>query len=336
MPDMAIIAPFRCRNCGGPATQQHPLAGVPTCSDDCAMHLGDPPRVDGPMTTTAPAPISVHRPYAHVKGSEPSVTTAIGVMDKAGLAWGAAKETATFAVHHPDEWTHLEAADAVERLRTHHRGVWDGRAAMGTLAHSVLEVFAADDEIDIAHLVQHTIETDRNAKSWKSRQLDDVIEQALGYVLGIEAWWADYVPTGLLSEVVVRTPGKYIGQTDLRCTIASEDWLIDAKSTAQQAEGKGVYADSWTAQLNAYAFATETVEYAARYEGDKLKVEEIGTGPWTPPQRLGVLHLRGDESYSFYEIPLSKAHHDAFLSMVDLYQWRKAIPNALPTLTRGL
>ena len=37
------------------------------------------------------------------KHTAPSVSAIVGLLDKPGLAWGAARETAVFAVFHPDE-----------------------------------------------------------------------------------------------------------------------------------------------------------------------------------------------------------------------------------------
>src|SRR6185437_5771408 len=95
------------------------------------------------------------------------------------------------------------------------------------------------------------------------------------------------------TETVVRYPGKYIGTGDLRARISGDDWLLDWKTTNQQDDDKGIYVDSWLPQLTALAFATETVEYEAWEEDGRVKVQEVGTGPWSPPDRLGVIHLRG-------------------------------------------
>jgi len=609
------------------------------------------------------------RPYSKIRGTEPSVTTIIDILSKPGLSWGAARETAMYAVLHHDEWLHMDVADAIDKLRKHHAGIWNGRAAMGTLCHKVPEAFAAGEDIDIQALIEWTIAHDHNARTWKDRNADELTETALGYVLGIEAWWADHMPEVISTETVVRYPGKYIGTGDLRARIVGDDWLLDWKglsldtpiptpagwttmgaiavgdsvfghdgapvrvvgksaihekdcyrvtfddgssvvcdydhrwlvthmatgtrsvkttieladdinarvgrgarrrygvvnpapldlpdadlpldpyllgawlgdgtrcdtrvslpglkapvaqafrdagftlsenpgeswnvlgfrpylracgqmgatgdtsidkhvprsylrgsqsqrlallqglmdtdgtwnkkrrqavfdvvdkqlaadvyelvvslgwhasqstftkhgfglevtvyrvaftphrdnpfrhvahkrdavrvegtahgrrrlivsveptvsvptqciavdspdhtylcgeqmvpthnSTNQQDDGKGIYVDSWLPQLTALAFATETVEYEAWEEDGKVKVQEVGTGPWSPPDRLGVIHLRGDEGYTFYELPLDKANHDVFLKMVDLVTWRKGLPEVPDVVSVG-
>ncbi len=129
---------------------------------------------------------------------------------------------------------------------------------------------------------------------------------------------------------MVRTPGVYIGQTDMRATINGADWLLDIKTTARQDEGSGIYADSWTLQLAAYGFATETVQYEVTEDArGRTKVTEAATGPWTPPQRFGVIHLRGDEDFAFFEVPVDKVAHDAFLSLASAHAWLKSLPETL-------
>lgn len=272
------------------------------------------------------------RPYAKIRGAEPSVTTILNLLPKPGLPWGAAKESARFAVLHPEKWRHLPDKEAVERIYQHHRGVWNGRAAMGTLCHSVNESYSKGHDVDIEALIQFTIENDPNARTWAERDWDELIETCLGYVLGIEKWWEDFQPRVTAAEQVVRMPGRYIGQTDWRGDIGGFDTLVDLKTTAKQDDGSGIYLDSWTLQLVAYGFAPETVEYEAYEEKGRTKVREVGTGLWTPPERCAVLHLRGDESYAFYEIPADKAAHETFLHLADAHAWLRQLPKEPSTI----
>lgn len=263
-----------------------------------------------------------HRPYALVARADrlPSVTEVLKLLPKPGLPWGAARETAVFAVLHPDRWQH--EPDAVDVLRKHHKGIWDGRAAMGTLAHGVLEAYCAGQDVNLDHLVEQTIATDSNARTWRDRDRDDLIEQVLGYVLGIERWWADFLPTCIRSEVVVRWPGLFIGQTDLRCVIDGHDTLVDLKSSSVQDEDKGLYPDSWALQLAAYGMARETVDYEVDDAPDLkrgFRVREVGTGEWSRPERYAVVHVRGDERYAFYEIPVTRETERTFLRLARAY-----------------
>lgn len=271
-----------------------------------------------------------HRPYSFIRGTEPSVTTILDLLPKPGLSWAAAKETALFAVLHPEKWQHLAENEAVDVLRRHHRGIWDGRAANGTLAHAVNEAYCAGEEVDLEALIEWTIDNDRNARTWADRDRSDLIEQVLGYVLGLEKWWVDFQPTDIRSEVVVRWPGLFIGQTDLRCTVNGEDFLWDVKTTARQEESSGVYADSWTLQLALYGMARETVSYTVTNAPEVkrgFRVDESGTGIWSRPQRYGVIHLRGDEEYTAYEVDVTRDVERTALRLARAYHGWKAIPD---------
>lgn len=276
-----------------------------------------------------------HRPYSYIRGTEPSVTTILDLLPKPGLPWAAAKETAMFAVLHPDKWRHLPETDAIDVLRRHHKGVWDGRAANGTLAHAVNESYCAGEDVDLEKLVAWTIENDRNARTWADRDLDDLLESVLGYVLGLEKWWADFQPADVRSETVVRWPGLFIGQTDLRCTVGGDDWLWDLKTTNKQDEGSGVYTDSWTLQLALYGLGRETVSYRVD-DAPELKrgfrVVETGTGEWSRPRRYGVIHLRGDEGYTAFEVDVTRDVERTALRLARAYHGWKQIPETPRTV----
>lgn len=291
------------------------------------------------------------RPYA-VRGAqktsdEPSVTTILGQhLHKPALAYGAAKETAVFAVLHRDRWENLATDHAVDMIRRHPFGVWDGRAAMGTVIHAVNEAYCAGSDVDIEKLIDHAIETDSKARLWRDADRDDLVEQVLGYVLGLEAWWRDFRPVNVQSETVVRWPRLFIGQVDLRCTISAtwsdgeigpQDTICDIKSSSNQDEEKGLYPREWALQVSGYGLGRETVSYELR-EDPKLKsgfrVVETGTGPWSRPQRYAIIHLRGNEEYGFYEVPVTRATERAFLRLARAYPHVKELEKVvLPRLT---
>ena len=280
----------------------------------------------------------MHRPYAQLRGQPPSVTTVLGLLDKPGLSWAAAKETALFAVLHPDEWQHLPEDEAVDRLRKHHDGLWKGRAAMGTLIHAANEAFCAGENFDIEAGIDALIESERPT-IWQRMDRDDIVEQALGYVLGLEKWWLDWQPQVYASESVVRVPGKYIGQADMgmRAHLLGQDVLIDVKTTAQQSEDKGIYLDSWILQTAAYAYADEEVFYELAEDKSRksgFRPVEVGTGPWPKPERCAIVHLRGDEDYSFFDLPVDDEAHEQFLRLCDVWHWLRALPKFPERITR--
>lgn len=281
--------------------------------------------------------MSVHRPYSHIRGTEPSVTTILDMLPKPGLPWGAARETAMFAVLHPDRWQHLSEPDAIDVLRRHHRGIWDGRAATGTLVHAVNEAYCAGEDVDLEKMILQTMDTDSKARTWRDRDPDDLTESVLGYVLGLERWWAHWRPSDIRSEVVVRWPGLYIGQTDMRCVIDGDDWLCDLKTTAKQDDGSGIYADSWTLQLALYGMARETVSYEVT-DAPELKrgfrVVESGTGEWSLPERFGVVHLRGDEDYQFFELDVTRDVRRCAFRLARAYHGWRAMPETPKTIRK--
>lgn len=299
------------------------------------VHVGEqrlqPRRAGRRVTPTLP-----HRPYA-VRGArktsnEPSVTTVLGLLlNKPGLAYAAAREASTFAVLHQDRWVNLATEHAIDTLRKHPFGIWDGRAAMGTLVHAVNEAYCAGEEVDLEALIAHVIENDTKAKVWRNADRDDLLERALGYVLGLEAWWTRFSPTHIQSEVVVRWPKLFIGQADLRCTIDTtwadgfqgpQDTLIDCKTTSIQDEDKGVYPEVFALQLAGYGMAREAVTYGMLEDASLVsgwRVVESGVSRWTHPERYAVIHLRGDEGFTFYEVPVDRATERTFLRLARAY-----------------
>lgn len=279
-----------------------------------------------PATAARPAvdaPSTGSRPYSRMKGSEPSVTTILGAMKAVpALTWGAAKETALFAVHHQDEWTDLTPEDAVDLLRRHHRGVWDSKAANGTALHSVNEAWCEGRTPDLAEIVAHMADTDRNAVSWRGREAE-VVKVLGGYVDGLEAFWMAYQPRTVLTEYVVRSPGHYIGTADWCAEIGGRRLLLDIKTTAQHDEEKGVYVDSWAPQLAAYRFAPEIVHFGKDEKGRNVIT---GTEPNLITDGAAVVHLRGEGHFDLFEIPADEAAHEAFMHMVAAHGWLKSLP----------
>ena len=258
------------------------------------------------------------RPYSRMK-SEPSVTTIIGELNKPGLEWGASKEAAKFAVYGHDEWFGLEDPAAVELIRKHFKGVWDGRAAMGTLVHTVNECWINGESPDLEILV-------KAVPSWQN-QIPEKIEEADRYVAGLAKFWNDWEPTEFRSEDVVRSPGQYIGTRDLFGRLRGDTYVLDLKTTAEQNAEKGIYGPEWSLQLAAYNHAKEIVTYA---RDDKGKVCVSGTAPNERAERAGIVHLRGDGEYTLYQVDAGPDQYDAFLQLLHVHLWRKSCPAPKP------
>ena len=283
------------------------------------------------------------RPYSKVKGSEASVTTILSVKNTPGLDWAAALLTAEYAVLE-DTWkvdnggAVLSPEDQIDNLRRYFKGIWDGRAYMGTLTHKVMEAWAAGEVVELADLVN------AHAPWTKSAEVFDVkVAEAQKYTNGLAAWWEDAEPTDCLTEQCVRVPGQYVGTRDLVCTINDERWLLDVKSTnhkwdpkVKPEKQKALYGDSWALQLAAYRYAREIVTYewipgtdSRGKPKDQLVVASVGANE--PVERTGIIHLRGDDTYHFYEVDARVDTYDVFLSLIPIAAWLKKPP--VPTLT---
>ncbi len=222
------------------------------------------------------------------KHTAPSVTGVLGVLDKPGLSWGAAKETAIFAVLRQDEWQNLTDADAIERLRKHHRGVWDDKASRGTAVHAM-------------------------ALAWAQGQTIDVPEDCASFIDALERFYVEWRPRWVeLERSVVYdvAPDQYGGSFDAIVDLGGRRYLIDIKT------GAAVYPDT-ALQLAAYRYATHMGVYDD--QGELVEVE-----PMLDVDGCAVLHLRDDGSYAL--VPMESGHDQwrFFLICRRLWAWSAA------------
>lgn len=216
-----------------------------------------------------------------------------------------------------DEWLALDDDKAIDRLYKHHRGIWDSRAAMGTLVHAVNEAWTWGEEVDIAEqVVALSTRPKSPVRSWQGRE-HFVVSDAEPYIDGLKRFWLDWQPVTIATEEVVRHPDKvnpYIGQRDWVCDLHGERWLLDIKTTAEKDQEKGLYLDSWRLQLAAYRHAEEIVLYDD--EGN-----EVESRPNYPVAHCGVIHLRGDGQYALYELQAGGGEFTRFLQARGLWAW---------------
>lgn len=225
----------------------------------------------------------VNGKYATAPGNKPtapSVTSVVGVLDKPGLPWGAAKETALFAIHHRDEWEHLPPDEAYHRLRKHHRGVWDDKRDRGSLIHDLAEQWAAGQEIDCPP--------------------DCVL-----YMDALERFWDDWQPEWLHVErtVVYDHPDLgYGGTFDAIARLGDgATRLLDIKT------GERLWPEvRW--QLAAYRFAQGMAVF------DEIG-QFTGTEPVPSVDGCAVLHLKDDGTYELVEVEAGRAEFDEFLHL---------------------
>lgn len=159
----------------------------------------------------------------------PSVTTITGVLDKPGLVWAAAKETATWAANHATEVDVLGADAWVQTATRAHREVWDAKRDRGTDLHT------------------HAEQLVRTGYTDAPEAQVPLVESAADF---LDTW--DVVPQH--SEALVFSADRrYAGRLDLLATLADgQRWLLDFKT------GAGVYPEM-ALQQAAYRFASHLV-----------------------------------------------------------------------------
>lgn len=221
----------------------------------------------------------------------PSVTGVLGIMEKPGLSFAAAKETAIFAVLRRDEWESLTPAEAIERLRKHHRGVWDDKASRGTAVHALAHEWARGNEIDVP-------------------------PDCAPYIDALERFYADWRPSWVALErsVIYDYPDSevsYGGSFDAIGDLADgQRWLLDVKT------GSAIYPDT-ALQLAAYRHAP----LMGIYDDTGALVD---TEPMPKVAECGVLHLRDDGTYALIPMEANADEFAFFLHARRLWAWGAA------------
>jgi len=261
-----------------------------------------------------------HRPYSSDPNSPPSVTQVLSLMDKPGLVWGAARETANFAVRHQDSWRDMPVDTAVTTLSRHHRGVWDHRALIGTAIHTVNSQWCAGHTVRLADVITEMREA---SPLWQRKTEQDLYAELLPMADGLGKMWQRLKLETLGFEQVVRyrPPDAdgldYIGQTDWRALVDGRPLLLELKTTGNTTPGKAKYWDTWRLQLAAYRYASHGVEYT---DDD----EEVCEKPLTEVDGAAVIHVYGDGCTQVDGVQAGPAEHEVFLALRRAYGWRKA------------
>lgn len=222
------------------------------------------------------------------KPSAPTVSTIVNMLNKPGLPWGAAKETALFAIHHQEEWIDLDTDAAYERLRKHHRGVWDDKAARGSMVHDF-------------------------ALTWSQGAEVECPPDCGPYLDALEAFYKEHEPTWLAVErsvVYAEEGSEYGGTPDCIGRLKDGRTLILDWKTGQR------YPIETTMQLAAYRFADGFGVYDAF--GTLVEVE-----PLPQIDAAGVVYLHDDGTFELLEVPADETAHETFLSLRRVWGWQK-------------
>jgi hypothetical protein len=215
----------------------------------------------------------------------PSVTGVLGVLNKPGLSWGSAKETALFAIHHQDEWIDLSPEDAYHRLRKHHRGVWNDKAARGTAVHALAVEWAEGREVECP-------------------------PECAPYLDALERLYVDHRPAWVELErsVVYAVPGlEFGGSLDAIVDVGGRRLVIDIK-TGQR------YPIETTVQLAAYRHAQGMGVYSPL--GGLEAIE-----PMPEVDGAAILYLHDDGSYELLDVPADRLAFDTFLALRRVWGW---------------
>lgn len=240
------------------------------------------------------APVGrVNGRYPVVPGGKPvapSVTTVLGVLNKPGLSWGAAKETALFAIHHRDEWEHLAVEDAYHRLRKHHRGIWNDKASRGTAVHALALEWARGNEVDCPPECSPYL---------------DALER---FYDECDPGWVEMERTVVYDVAGLEYGGSYDFVADVTVKGGARKRLLTDYKTGQR------YPVEVILQLAGYRFAKGMGVFSPL--GGLESIE-----PMIEVDGAAVLYLHDDGTYELLELPAERPAHDIFLALRRAWGW---------------
>lgn len=252
----------------------------------------------------------------------PGVTTIVGLLDKPGLTWGAAKETAKIAVDEPHRWQHLERDMAFEIVRTHFRKVWDLKAETGNIVHEVALAWAKEQEADLDYLL--TYDEKGEERTWTGEERNEVLRRVNGCVDALELFYLEKKPKWRYVEQSVAHP--YCGYSP------EKPWKIDAKTSYGgcfdadgELSGEGEILLDWKTGRR---YPIETIlQVAGGYgnapllayyddEGWLVKVE-----PYEAPKKRATVWLHDDGTYELLVLPSGRSVYTRFIQLRRQHAW---------------
>lgn len=247
----------------------------------------------------------------------PSVTTVLGILDKPGMVQAAANITAAADPGIPER----------ERSREYLRR-WAHAANLGTLVHRAHEHMARGEGVSIPGILA---EMEAEGTEW-TRTLEQIVDDATPLLRSLTDAWATMLPvTVSVEDVVCYTDPldddglHYYGTSDWRCHLGGRSGvqLVDLKTT--QKRTGGIYLDTWTLQLAAYAYATDALVYpeGSGHRPYARGIEPLRSRALAEPDQCWVLHVRPG-SWDMIEIDAGPRAQRIFLKLREIWGWRQA------------
>lgn len=250
-----------------------------------------------------------HRYYRNGVGPVPGVTGALGILDKPALVQWAKKTVAEFAVSSlesnalREKYLEVGWQETVRWLASLPDYQRDAAATIGSNVHLLADLVARSDmPLEGSETVPDGFQVSEQEKTYL-----DAFRRFLAFL-------RDRGAVIVSSEKMVWSFDGFGGTYDLLVRFPDTDpeWpglaLLDVKTS------KGYYPE-YALQLAAYGAADEII-----IEGDPK------TYPMPKIDTYGVLHLRPDlyvDGWALVQYPVTDREYRAFLSCLDLYNWKR-------------
>lgn len=270
---------------------------------------------------------------AKPKHKFPGVTTVIGLLDKPGLVWAAARETAQMAVHQQNRWQHLDRDVAVEVMRKEFRRLWDIKADTGSIVHEIALAWARGEDADLEQLM--AVDEKGRERDWSAEERAEVLRRVNGCVDALELFYLVERPQWRYVEQPIVNPG-YRWKLD-------QPYKLDPKTAYGGCfDGDGELRESGDVQLDfktGERYPTQVTLQMAGYGHAPLLAHYDDEGhlvevtPYEAPAKKASVWLHDDGTYELLEVPADRSAYVRFIELrrqhawlAEMRQWEKAHP----------
>lgn len=235
------------------------------------------------MTSILTGPDDRHRYFLNGRRAAGVTSTTGKAMDKPGLVWAAARETALWAVQHVGalDAPRNEESWVYEATRAH-RTAWDASARRGTRLHRAAQCLIHGEPWPT---------TDEDGEAWP----EDEIRSAEHLARFMDEWQAEPVA---VERPVFHVRMNYAGTLDAIADLRGVRWLLDYKTgKPSKTTGHGAYPKD-ALQLAAYRYATHLQvadDSGELFDRPMVEVERTGI-VWVQPDGCQLLPARADRA----------------------------------------